>query len=133
MIQEIRKVFIVDDDEMLSEMLSDHLSRYGSYEIRTFGTGEECLEQLNEKPDLVIVDFNLNSINPTAANGLEIVKAIKNQDSQISVILYSSEEQPGEALQYFDTAGVNFVLKDEEAFTRISKVIEQVGMEDSER
>ena len=58
------KCLIVDDEPLLTEMLSDYLKEQAngdSLEIETFPTGEACLEKLNEAPDLVILDYYLNS------------------------------------------------------------------------
>ena len=49
-----KKIFIVDDDEMLMMMLQDHLKQNSQYTIQSFSTGEACLAQLDQKPDVVI-------------------------------------------------------------------------------
>ena len=45
------KIFIVDDDTMLTEALSDYLSRKSHVEITVFDTGEERLQHMDEKPE----------------------------------------------------------------------------------
>ena len=46
-----KKIFIVDDDEMLTEALSDYLTRKVAHEISIFHTGEDCLQQISENLD----------------------------------------------------------------------------------
>lgn len=123
---DIKNIFIVDDDEMLSEMLVDHLSKSGSYNIKIFSTGEECLMHLNEHPDIIILDFNLNSIHQEAANGLHILQAVKNRDKDILVIMYSSQEQYGSVLHSIGKDAIQYVIKDQDAFLKIERIIKNL-------
>jgi two-component system OmpR family response regulator len=127
------KIYIVDDDEMLSEMLVDYLQQHGNYELKTFGTGELCLEDLASFPDdpeIVILDFNLDTIQPEAANGLQILKAIKKHNKNIAVIMYSSQEQYGRALQTIGKGALEYVIKDKEAFSKIEAIVSNLLNQD---
>jgi two-component system OmpR family response regulator len=121
-----KRIYIVDDDEMLTLMLEDHLQNTGETNISSFTTGEDCLKALKtlrEDPDLIILDFNLDSIEPTAANGIEILKAIKSYNRGIMVIMYSSQKQYGIALQTIAKGALEYVIKDENAFRNISEIV----------
>ena len=122
----MKEVFIVDDDEMLSMMLSDHLSKNPDFNITTYATGEECLENMDRNPYLVILDFNLNSINPEAANGLQILQEIKKQNKNTFVIMYSSQEQYGVAVQTLGKGALEYVIKDQNAFSKIREIIKNL-------
>ena len=55
-------IFIVDDEPLLSEMLTDYLKeQYDGFNLRSFPTGEACLQSLDEQPDAVVLDYYLNS------------------------------------------------------------------------
>ena len=100
-----KKIFVVDDDEMLSMALEDYLARKTAHTIYVFSTGEECLLHLREQPDLVILDYNLNSVNKKAANGLVILEAIKKQDGGIKVVMLSTQEANWLILQTLKLGG----------------------------
>lgn len=119
----MKTIFIVDDDEMLSMMLTDHLSSNVQYIIHTFATGEECLQSLHLHPDIVVLDYNLNSINEHAANGLKILEEIKAFDPEILVVMYSSQEQYGRAVDIIGSLAIEYVLKDQKAFSKIENLI----------
>ncbi|HKL39194.1 MAG TPA: response regulator [Cryomorphaceae bacterium] len=123
-----KRICIVDDDEMLSMMLEDHLAKNPSYFIETFPTGEDFLKILEdeETPDIIILDFNLDSIQPQAMNGLQVLKKIKSHDRRIKVIMYSSQEQYGKALQTISTGAVEYIIKDNGAFQRIDSLIKSM-------
>jgi len=120
------KIFIVDDDEMLSMMLSDHLLKNSLYEVHCFPTGEDCLENLNLEPDIIILDFNLNSVYPDASNGLKILQEIKKRNKKAMVIMYSSQEQYGIALQTIGKGALEYVIKDKEAFAKIEEIVKNI-------
>ncbi|MEM9052185.1 MAG: response regulator [Bacteroidota bacterium] len=120
-----KRICIVDDDEMLSMMLEDYLTQNPSYFIDTFPTGEDFLETLEDEhtPDVIILDFNLDSHQPDAMNGLEVLKKIKAHDRKMRVIMYSSQEQYGKALQTISAGAVEYIIKDNGAFQKIAKLL----------
>lgn len=121
-----KKIFIVDDDAMLTEALKDWLTRRISHQVSTFNTGEECLDHLSEKPDVVILDYLLNTVSKDAANGIEILKAIKKYDPGIHVIILSSQEHYGIAGQTIQKGAEQYVIKDENAFAKIASMINEL-------
>jgi two-component system OmpR family response regulator len=124
-VEKAKKIFIVDDDTMLIEALKDWLTRRVPHQVTTFITGEECLDHLSEKPDVVILDYYLNSVSKDAANGIEILKAIKKYDPDIHVIILSSQEHYGIAGQTIQKGAEQYVIKDEEAFAKIASMINE--------
>lgn len=123
----LKKIFVVDDDEMLRTLVKDYLSGNPKYQVRTFPTGEDCLHHLGEKPDVVILDYYLNSIVQDARTGMQILQEIKKIDSSIKVIMLSSLDQYGKALQTISGGAMEYVVKDEQAFNRIGKILESIS------
>jgi DNA-binding NarL/FixJ family response regulator len=118
-----KKIFIVDDDAMLAEALTDFLTRKTSHRIQVFSTGEECLNHLAEKPDVIILDYYLNTVEKDAANGMEILQVIKKHYPELHVIMLSSQERYAIALQTIQKGAEQYVIKDEEAFGKIASII----------
>ena len=119
----VKKIFVVDDDEMLSMALEDYLSRKTLHEIHLFTTGEACISHLREQPDMIILDYNLNSVEKEAANGMKILEAIKKLNRQVPVIILSSQEAYSVALESINKGAVQYVIKDENAFERIVSLV----------
>lgn len=122
--QQPKKIFIVDDDIMQTEALADYLTRKTAHKIQVFHTGEECLSRLSEHPDIIILDYYLNTIQKDAANGMEILTAIRKQDKHIHVIMLSSQERYGIALQTIQKGAEQYVIKDIDSFQKIEEMIE---------
>jgi two-component system OmpR family response regulator len=119
-----KKIFVVEDNEMMAMALEDFLTRETMHEIVLFGTGEDCLKQLRQQPDVVILDYNLNSENKDAQNGMQILEEIKRINKYIHVIMLSSQDAYGTALQTIRKGAEEYVIKDEDAFSKIVAIID---------
>ena len=107
-----KNIFIVDDDTMLTEALKDYLTRKVAHHVKCFHTGEECLKHLTESPDVIILDYHLNTVQKDAANGMEILQAIKKHHRKIHILMLSSQERYGIALQTIEKGAEQYVIKD---------------------
>src|ERR1043165_152139 len=94
----VKKVFVVDDSEFESSMLQDYLTTNTMHKVQVFGTGEECINHLVEEPDVIVLDYTLNSIKENAADGAQILTSIKKIDPSIHVIMLSSQDAYGVAI-----------------------------------
>ena len=121
-----KHIFVVDDDSMFAEMLKDHLSKHPVYKMSIFHTGEDCLENLFQNPDIIILDYYLNANSKDAADGLEILTGIKKHNDKIHVIMLSGQEQYGIALRTIAKGAEQYVIKDDEAFKKIDEYLEKL-------
>ena len=118
-----KKIIIVDDDDRLNQALSDYLTRRVQHQVLAFNTGEECLKYIDDTTDVVILDYELNHKHKGAASGLEILQAIKKHYPRIHIIILSSLERYSVALETIYKGAEQYVIKDEEAFEKISAMI----------
>ncbi len=118
-----KKIFIVDDDPVLAEMLKDHLTKMTSYDVSVYETGEECLKHIAEKPGIIFLDFYLNSVNKDAMNGLEILQEIKNVDPEVDVVILSGQDKIEVAVKTMQYGAFDYIVKGESAFYRAEKVV----------
>lgn len=65
------KILIVDDEIMLTQLLSAHLSNEG-YLVYTSNSASEAMEKLSIQPDLILLDINMPDMD-----GLEFCKTIR--------------------------------------------------------
>jgi two-component system OmpR family response regulator len=89
-------VFLVDDDTMFLTALNHKLAEKfkATIRIRTFANGEECLQQMEEKPDIVVLDYYLNTENPgKTLNGIEVLQKIKTVSGATEVVMLSGEDK----------------------------------------
>jgi two-component system OmpR family response regulator len=104
--------------------LEDYLARKTSHEVYLFNTGEECLEHIEEQPDIIILDYNLNAVKKDAANGLVILEAIKKLDNNVRIVMLSTHDATWLILQTVELGAAGYVVKDENAFDKILSLCE---------
>ena len=117
------RLFLVDDDALFLKSLEiDFLSQV-DFEIETFATGELCIANLSNNPDVVILDFHLNGIDKNAMNGLDTLIAIKEHNVDIPIIMLSSQDKIDIAVKCMHHNAFDYVVKSETAFVRLQKNI----------
>jgi two-component system, OmpR family, response regulator len=106
-----RLIFIVDDDPFINTLVIKILTSDG-YHVESFESGEDCLQALNKKPDLIILDYFFVSENKELMNGMEIFEKIKEVQPDTPVIMLSSQGK-GEIVLELARKGIDdYVIKD---------------------
>ncbi len=120
------KVFIVDDDDLFLKSLVIQFRENPIYEVVTFATGELCVEEIHNTPDIVILDYHLNSIEKNAMNGIKTLDIIKKINSDIPVIMVSAQDKIEVAVSCIHHKAFDYVVKSETAFVRLQKIIKAI-------
>jgi two-component system, OmpR family, response regulator len=120
------KIFLVDDDAVFLKSLEIEFLQNADFEIKTYSTGELCIEQLSQNPDVIILDYHLDGIDATAMNGLETLIKIKAYNSKIPVVILSSQDKIDVAVNCMHHKAFDYVMKSETAFMRLKRIIETI-------
>lgn len=121
-----RYVFLIDDEPIQNEMLKDFLSERFTYELKTFESGEEALQNMNLKPEIAILDFHLNAHVPNSKNGADILKEMKDASPDTQIIMLSGQDKIDIAIDTMKYGAYDYVVKGESAFTRIENIIKNI-------
>jgi len=99
-------ILIVDDDEVMQETLSDVLRKRG-YEIFTVGSGNGALPMIEKNViDLILLDMRLPDID-----GLEVLKKIKEFDTEILVIMMTAYSDVQTAVSAMKSGAYDYINK----------------------
>jgi two-component system, OmpR family, response regulator len=116
-------LFLVDDDALFLKSLEIEFAQNTGSAIKTFATGELCLKNLSQNPDIIILDYHLNSVNRNAINGLATLDKIKETNPQTPVIILSSQDKIEVAVNCMKHQAFDYIVKSETAFLRLQKTI----------
>jgi two-component system, OmpR family, response regulator len=116
-------VFLVDDDPLFLKSLEIEFRQNTGSAIRTFVTGELCLENISLNPDIIILDYHLDGVKKNAINGLETLDRIKAINPKIPVIILSSQDKIEVAVNCMKHQAFDYFVKSETAFLRLQKAI----------
>jgi DNA-binding NarL/FixJ family response regulator len=121
------RVFLVDDDMLFLKALEHSIiNKLPLLEIKTFQTGEACLQQMKLKPDVIVLDYCLNSQLAYAWDGIDILKRIKVLNPTTKVILLSSQDSIEVADDCFKNGLFEYVSKSKTAFVKINNVLSNI-------
>ena len=104
-------------------MLQDYLSKYSTFTLTVFNSGEECLKNLDKSPDIVFLDYNFDKAGRNAMDGIEILKEIKKAKPLTEVVMISGQDRIEVAVNTIKYGAFDYIVKSESAFHRSENVI----------
>jgi two-component system, OmpR family, KDP operon response regulator KdpE len=99
------KVLIVDDEPPIRKLLRMGLSTQG-YEILEATNGKTALAQLEEKPDLIILDLGLPDMQ-----GLDLLTAIRARNESVPIVVLSSRGDESVKVRALDLGADDYLTK----------------------
>ncbi len=123
------KIFLVEDDSWIGEMLKHHLSLNPDYQVYLFKTAKDALSNMHLKPSIIGIDFNLPDMNGDVL--LERIQAI---DKSIPVIVISGQEDISVAVNFLKKGVKDYIVKDENTkemlWNAILRIKEKIDLQD---
>jgi DNA-binding NtrC family response regulator len=113
-------VFLVDDDPFFLSLLERLLHNCGYSKITTFESGTAFLNSLEKKPDIILLDYNMDSMN-----GLETLKKIKRFNPNALVVFISGQENIDVAVNALKYGAFDYLLKDQINVLKINHLMEK--------
>ena len=127
-LEHVRYMFIIDDDAVQREMIKDYMAERYLFEVKIYDNGEDAMEEIKTlKPEIIVLDYYLNSHITTSKNGIEVLKQIKQVSPTTEVVMFTGEDKLEVALESMRNGAYDYVVKGESAFNKIEKVINNLG------
>ena len=121
------KITIVDDDPAMTEMEKDFFEhKFPGSAISSFSSGESALSGIYLEPDVIVLDYHLDSLNPDAMNGLMVLKKLKEQFPNVPIIFLSSQEKTEIAANTMKYGAYDYIVKNESAFHRLEILLNNI-------
>ena len=118
------KIFIVEDDQFYGTLLSEVLKLRNFKYVKRMESGQKCLESLDEKPDVIILDYNLGDMN-----GLDLFKKIKKIDPSIKVIFLSGQQSGKVAIKALRLEAYEYFEKSSTSIMNLVKLVQKIANE----
>jgi len=124
-------IYIVDDDEMSLKILKNKFSSCSGYRVFTYKNARDFIEEFNRFPfakrhvHIVILDYVLNHAN-YEGNGIDILKKVKEINSQVEIIILSGLEDVDVASTAIKSGAVAYIKKNENSYLRIQNQVKYV-------
>lgn len=123
-------VYLVDDDDMYLKTAVHTLSQNRSFDIKSFTSGEKALasaKKAKRKPNVIVLDYFLNTEDSNAISGLEILKQVRQEKLESEVIMLSGQENIDVAVNSVKYGAYDYVVKNKSAFIRVQNDIKRIA------
>jgi DNA-binding NtrC family response regulator len=121
--KEVRNIFVVDDDNNQAMMLQDYLSKYSTFTVHIFNSGEDCLANMNINPEIIFLDYYFDKAKSSNMNGIDILKELKAKYPDTEVVMFSGQDKIEVAVNTIKYGAFDYIVKSESAFHRSENVI----------
>lgn len=122
-------IFFVDDDKMMLNLMEYTFKCREGFDVKSYYSGEECLENLNLNPSMVVLDYYLGEGESTAMSGLDTLKKINETHSEIPVVILSREKDKNLINRFMDYGAMQYVIKDDFFINTLIETVENYFME----
>lgn len=118
-------IFVVDDDPFITMLVEKRFTPEG-YRVVAFDYGEDCLKELHQNPDLIILDYLFHRPGGEVMNGMAILEAVKARKPDLPVIILSGQDK-GEVVLELARKGIEeYVIKDNKLIDNLSTAIKEI-------
>lgn len=125
----LKTIFIVEDSQMERSMLKDHLGKFATLQISEYSTGNACIKDLItgsvDEPDLIVMDFFLDSSFGPSKDGMESLSKIKEVCPKTEVIMFTSVDNPKIIDLCKQKGALDYVVKGKEGFKSLELVLKK--------
>lgn len=112
--QDVIRIFVVEDDPVYTNFMKYVLGLNPDFEAEFFRTAKEFMGQLHRRPSIVTLDYALPDMK-----GENVLAEILKFDPDIPVIIVSSQEKIGTAVDLIKSGAFDYISKDKDAKDRI--------------
>jgi DNA-binding NtrC family response regulator len=113
------KIFIVEDNALYAQLLKRELENNKYNNIQVFSKGEDCISALNQNPDIILLDYQLDG----KLTGIDVLGEIKKLGKDIKVVFLTAHAKLDLALNALRLGAYDYVIKNPEAFSKIRALV----------
>ncbi len=124
--KKITTVYIIEDNDFERNMLVDFFEKYPNITVTGFSNGDECIKNIvisKSSPNLILLDYFLDSTVSTSKDGLEILAKLKELSPASDFIMYTSIDNE-RIIELARKKGIiGYVIKGEKSYENLDSVL----------
>lgn len=113
-------IFIIEESTIYKDLIVGYLKSNKFANIKEFKNGDECISNLHQNPDIIILDYSIQG-----NSGLELMRKIKTIRPSIDFIFLSGQNDVEVAVSILKLGASDYVVKNDKAPKRLVNAIEQ--------
>lgn len=116
-----QNIFIVDDEELILKAMKRQLEKMDFENIQTFDNGQDCVNALDDKPFVVLLDYEMEGLN-----GFEVLRKIKRYNPNIYVIMMSAQESINNAVSTLKFGAFDYIVKGDNEAEKLKSALDRI-------
>jgi two-component system OmpR family response regulator len=122
---EEKLIYVVDDDPVITSLVQARLESAG-YKVKVFAYGEECIDAINEEPDLIILDFYFIKAGAEPMDGMAVFEELTKLAPEVPVIMLSAQERGDVVLEFARRGIADYVIKDPDLIDNLQAAVKEI-------
>ena len=118
------KIFVVEDNVLYAQVLKKQLID-NQYQVKVFHNGKDCISHLNEKPDVITLDYTLPDMT-----GHKVLKEIQKKLPNTHVIVILAQENINTAIELMKDGAYDYIMKAPDTREKLSNIIKNIYQSD---
>lgn len=118
------KIYVVEDNTLYAQILKKQLTDDGYY-VKLFHNGRDFMACIDEKPDLVTLDYTLPDMT-----GYDLLKKIQRRIPGTNVIIISAQENIATAIDLMKNGAYGYIVKEPDTREKLSNIIKNIRERD---
>ena len=114
-------IFIVEDNTVYNKLIVNHLRLHKLTQTVSYLSGEECLKNLDQKPDIIIQDYLLDGMT-----GIDVLKATRKKNPETEFIFLSGQNDIELAINSMKYGACDYIIKDQYALKKLTDKINKI-------
>lgn len=94
--------------------------------IEGYGNSKDCLRELYRKPDIVVLDYYLDTFDDRIANGLELMKQIHDRSPDTQIVFVSGQTDKSITAELIKYGAFGYVAKDQYYEKQLQEIITEM-------
>jgi DNA-binding NtrC family response regulator len=111
---------------MILNLLEYTFHSRSHYQVKTFLSGEDCINSLSLNPDLIVLDHVLAGTLSKQMDGMDTLKAIRKKDPEIPVIILTGHGDDELLSEFMENGASRFLTKDDYFIDSLIETMEQI-------
>ncbi len=119
--------YIIDDDPFYSNLIANWLFENYRADIKMYADAESCLNELNNTPDIIFLDYNLFQQEKQNMDGNTALSALLEKNPKLKIVMLSSVENPYVVSEAIKNGAADYVLKNDDTIFNINRIMKGIA------
>lgn len=127
-LKKLNSVYVIEDNPVELDMIIDFLGKYPNLSVKGFFNGDACIKDVVVSkvfPDLILIDYFLDSNLAASKDGLEILAKLKEISPNSEIIMFTSVDN-GRIVDLARKKGaLSYIVKGESGYEKLDTVLKK--------